>query len=161
MRPAERLIAILWSGCIYGSVPFGPPTQHCVCFSEASEDHVSWLVKERRFPGWGLLFDKQVIFELGGGPVWYARHDQADAVAGMPAAEWIVRYDTRPGARSDWTHEQEWRLHTPCLSLSGAGVQGVLVEDPAWHPNRWMRFLVRADGTPTLDPGGAVSESTQ
>jgi hypothetical protein len=72
-----------------------------------------------------------------------------------------VRYDTRPGARSDWTHEQEWRLHTPCLSLSGAGVQGVLVEDPAWHPNRWMRFLVRAGGTPTLDPGGAVSESTQ
>jgi hypothetical protein len=85
--------------------------------------HRDRTVQQRQFPGWGLLFDKQEIFNRGGGPVWYARPDQAGAAAGTPAAEWIVSYDTRTGARSDWTHEQEWRLHAHCCSRGRAPVR--------------------------------------
>jgi hypothetical protein len=157
MRPDERLANILWESKLRGGVPFGA-SRSAVSFSEASPAHLRWLVRARRFPAWGLIYLKQAIFDAGGGPVWYARPEQAAAAHGTPFADWIVRYDTTAGSRSDWTHEQEWRLPLEELTVPGAGLIGVLVSDPRWQPLRYLRVPVQADGTPTQDLAVAVAE---
>lgn len=157
MTPSERLTNILWEMQLRASIPFGA-SRSSVSFSEASPDHLIWLVKTRGFPAWGLIYAKQAIFDSGGGPVWYARPEQVAEAKGTPAQEWIVRYDTTQGSRSDWTHEQEWRLHTPALKVPGGGLLGVLVDDAYWQPLRRFSTPVRADGTPTLDLSTAVAE---
>lgn len=157
MHPQERLTNILWEMHIRAGVPFGA-TRPAVSFSEASPSHLAWLVIQRGFPAWGLIYSKQEIFAKGGGPVWYARPEQAAEALGTPAQEWIVRYDTSEGSRSDWTHEQEWRLHTPAVQVLSGGLLGVLVDDVNWQPLKLFSTPVGSDGTPTTDPGEAVSE---
>ncbi|MEV1295205.1 hypothetical protein [Pseudonocardia sp. NPDC049635] len=157
MTPQDRLTSILWDGAIRSTIPFGA-TQHAVSMSEASADHIAWLVKEQGFPPWGVMFGRQAVYDAGGGPVWYARPEQFAAVRGTAAAEWAVRYETTPTSRSDWTHEREWRIHGPTVNLRELVPFGVLVGDEAWQPLRWERHMVTADGTPTLDHSAAVDE---
>lgn len=154
--PAERLSSILWDGTLYGQVPYGGTLQ-AVSLSEASPDHVSWLVNARGFPPWGLIVGRQAVYDAGGGPVWYARRDQYEALRGTPAAEWTVRYEATPDRRSGWTHEQEWRLHGAQLDLRALVPIGVLVGDPGWQPIQWQREPVNAESIPH-GPGPAVAE---
>ncbi|OLT12269.1 hypothetical protein BJF78_24730 [Pseudonocardia sp. CNS-139] len=109
MSPEERLTNILWEQAIWGTAAFrsGP---NAVSFSEVSGAHLHWLIYSRGFPPWGLIFDRQTIYNAGGGPVWYARREQAAAASQAGLSEWVVPFDTTWGARSDWVHEQEWRL---------------------------------------------------
>jgi hypothetical protein len=105
LSPQQRLANILWTEEPLGSVPFGA-TNRMVCLSESPPEHLLWLLRERGFPGWGLLFSRQWAYNFAGGPVWYARNDQYHS---LPAEhrDWAVRLDADA---SDWLHEREWRI---------------------------------------------------
>lgn len=155
MQPWERLANILWEQRIRGSAVFGG-TRPAVCFTEAAPPHLAWLLTQRGFPAWGLVFSRQGLYDRGAGPVWYARPEAYAQVAGTPAAEWAVRFDTTPASRSDWMHEQEWRMLTHEMPVGGGPeLLGVLVDDPQWSPARftteWTGTYLSEDGTPTTD----------
>lgn len=157
MHPADRLANILWEENIRGSVAFGM-ARPSISFSEASFAHLAWLITHRGFPSWGIVLSRQGLYDRGGGPVWYARPEEYEKAAGTPAADWAVRFETTPGRRSDWMHEQEWRLHVETLPVREAGLFAVLVGNPEWAPARWETLptgnFLDSNGTPTQGPTG-------
>lgn len=85
----------------------------------------------------GLIFNRQHIYDLGGGPVWSARSAQFNSLT-RDQRPWAVRLDTTPGSRSDWLFEREWRLPvpptTPLLPLTTGNLIAILVGDATWRP---------------------------
>lgn len=107
-----------------------------VCLSESNKPGTAALLSAAGFAGWGLVLRRQWVWDRGGGPVWYVRHDLWSEVRDTldPALHrWLVR--TEPSA-SDWLHEREWRV--PCvegeLELEPEAVMAFLVSDDQWEP---------------------------
>lgn len=160
LTPQQRLENILWTETLLGSVPFGA-TNRMVCLSESPPEHLLWLLRERSFPGWGLLFNRQWAYNFAGGPVWYARDEQYQS---LPAEhrDWAVRLDA---GTSDWLHEREWRIRVQpqyCgLRIMRHDITAILVEDPTWAP--WCQIqvptgqLIGVDGLPSEN--GVVEET--
>lgn len=125
-----------------------------VCFSESSSAHLLWLLRERGFPGWGLLFSRQWVYDFGGGPIWYARNDQYSALS-VEQQDWAVRFEADT---SDWLHEREWRIRVQPeysgLQLLPGAIGGLIVEDRNWEPWRQVEvptgYLLDENGTPGL-----------
>ncbi len=146
MTTQQRLYNILWTQRLLGSAPFGAATP-VVCLSECSMDHMKWLIGQRGWQPWGVMFNRQYIYDIGGGPVWYCRTEQYGAL-NSDVRHWAVRLETEP-ARSDWLHEREWRVAAPHLSIPLEWTQGdrphpqvaVLVGDPSWQPISVSREL--------------------
>lgn len=139
MAPPERLEAILWSEELRAFSPFGADrSQPMVCLSESPRDHLQWLLT-RGWAPWGLLVSRQAVYDLGGGPVWYARPEQL-ALLDRRLHGWAVRFDAAPESRSDWLHEREWRIpadpDSPVVPLVPGTLEAILVGDPEWEPVR-------------------------
>ncbi len=136
-HPCQRLDNILWEQRLYAFPPFGAD-QPMVCLSETPADHLDWLLATRGWPPWGLVFTRQQVYEAGGGPVWYARQAQYEALT-WELRQWAVRFDTTLGSTSDWLHEREWRIpvepEVAALGLPVGSVTGVLIGDPTWTPS--------------------------
>lgn len=77
-----------------------------VCFTESTQAGLDYLISERGFAPWGIVFRKETIWDRGGSPVWYARPDQWTDLTGE-LKSWAVR--TEPGG-AQWLHEREWRV---------------------------------------------------
>jgi hypothetical protein len=123
-----------------------------VCLSESPLEHLRWLLSNLQWPPWGLLLRRQTVYDLGGGPVWYARTEQLTALPPELRA-WAVRFET--GAyRSDWLHEREWRIPvpttTPVLQLPPNSVPVILVGDPQWQPSGLVPRTVLVDQFPQV-----------
>jgi hypothetical protein len=105
MTAEQRLKGILSEGRIRGWPPFGggPPM---ACFTESTQAGLDHMVGSLGYDTWGVVFRKETLLRAGGGPVWYARQAQWDAL-GSELRSWAVR--TEPDARADWFHEREWR----------------------------------------------------
>jgi hypothetical protein len=100
MTVEQRLDSILWEQRLYGFPPFGAYVdQPMICFSESPPDHLRWLIATRGWPAWGLLFFRQYIYDIGGGPVWHTRATQ-HAELNREQRRWAVRLDTTPVSRS-------------------------------------------------------------
>lgn len=125
VKPSGRLAQILRQGRIQANPTHATGAASVCCFSEATRNAVSVLVKEGTIKGWGLAFDRQYLFEQNGGPCWYVRGDEWDEVRdALPSSLQYrcVRYwpgasasdtSTLPHAirsRSDFIHEREWRI---------------------------------------------------
>lgn len=127
-----------------------------VCLSESPLEHLSWLLANRQWPPWGLLLWRQAAYDLGGGPVWYARNEQLEKLP-TELRSWTVRFDAGVN-RSDWLHEREWRIpvppNNPVLQLPPGAVPVILVGDLNWRPTRLVRrtILVDPSGMP-VEPG--------
>jgi hypothetical protein len=156
--PQERLANILWEQRLNGYPPFRAQwNQPMICLSESPVDHLKWLLRDRQWPPWGLLFSRQNIYDLGGGPAWYVR--EAQYLGLLPEQiPWAVRLETAP-PRSDWLHEREWRIpvspFNPAIFLAPGSIQAVLVGDPDWTPTRQMPVYTGATVTghvPALPP---------
>jgi hypothetical protein len=141
MTPPKRLESILWDGHLRAFVTYsgGDPA---VCFTEATwSDGINFLIRQRGYPPWGLVFSRNSVYNAGGGPVWYARtHEQRMlAQLGPRIQAWTVRLDVD----SDWLEEREWRIpRTPqdpktVVAISELELVGLLVGDPAWTGVRW------------------------
>lgn len=139
MAPSERLDNILWEEQLRGFPPFGAPSEHpMICLSESPPDHLRWLLTAREWPPWGLIFSRQTVYDIRGGPVWHVRTEH---IAELPREHlrWAVRLDTTPGNRSDWLFEREWRIPLSAsdttLTLTSDNLVGILVGDPCWEPS--------------------------
>ena len=113
MTAQQRLESILWQGKLWGFTTFsgGVPA---VCFTEATLNGLNFMIGRRFYRPWGLVFDRQSIYDAGGGPVWYARPDEYQFLRGLCESgqvdsrlqSWLVRLD----GSSDWLEEREWAL---------------------------------------------------
>lgn len=80
------------------------------------------------------MLDKDYVYDCGGGPAFYVRHDEWDA-----RGEWARPRSVRlePGT-ADWTHEREWRIaltdDDPWFTFDLEAAEALLVGDPDWSP---------------------------
>ncbi|MEY9912821.1 hypothetical protein ABIA35_009088 [Catenulispora sp. MAP12-49] len=166
LSPKERLDSILTTGELWPSVTYsgGLPA---VCFTESTFAGLEYLIGEQGFQPWGLVLDRQWVFDQGGAPVWHFRSQYEAEVRGLsPRLQtWAVRLDSNPDRPSDWLHEREWRI--PCesgveaLVIDPAAVRTVIVGDPSWRPNEVeheARMPVDENGTEAFDLSMAVGE---
>jgi hypothetical protein len=135
-KPWQRLDNILWEQRLNGYPPFGAGIdQPMICLSESPPDHLLWLLGIRHWPPWGLVFSRSDVYDLDGGPVWYARQKQYDTLD-QDQRRWAVRF-TR--AESDWLHEREWRIPLPpgyrAIDLGVVPVAAILIAAPNWQPS--------------------------
>lgn len=149
MKASDRLGSILHSGHFYGYRTFsgGLPA---VCFSEVTENGLRFLITRRDYEPWALVVDRQSVYDLGGGPVWYARPEQYDRLGQLDPVlrSWAVRLD--PG--SDWLEEHEWRIvleGQPVVPLTSLRVVAIVVGEPAWTGS-YQQF--HPDATGQLQP---------
>jgi hypothetical protein len=139
LDPWERLDQILWEQRLLGFPPFGAAfDQPMICLSESPPNHLQWLLGTRGWKPWGLIFQRQYVYDVGGGPVWSVRSPQFDTLS-PDQKRWAVRFDTTPEKRSDWLFEREWRIprpvDDPALLLTTANLVGILIGDPSWRPS--------------------------
>lgn len=149
MTAAQRLENILWSGQLQAFVTFsgGAPA---VCLTESRLPGVEFLIGQRGFAPWGLVFLRQGVFNAGGGPVWYARAEQFDELTEQQRV-WAVRLEP---PRSDWLEEREWRIPrampnagaTPGVSLAELGPYAVIVGDLGWTGARHTTAIAADTG---------------
>lgn len=136
---ADRLTSILQGQQLQAFTTFsgGNPA---VCFTESTLPGIEFLLKNRGYRPWALVFDRQGVYDSGGGPVWYTRPAEYAKLEqlGDPALQsWTVRLD--PG--SDWLEEQEWRIPvippgyglTPAVSPLTLNLVALIVGDPYWN----------------------------
>lgn len=132
----ERLVNILRECTIFASpIPFVEENPNAVCFSECVWPAIANLSEQ--YSPYGLVFNKRVLFNRGGGPALYVRGDMMQNGATEIPAEirpLISPFDPdavlKEGRPIDWIHEREWRL--PCdLKFVDAEVEYVIVDTVA------------------------------
>jgi hypothetical protein len=149
MTGQQKLEQILWERRLLAFVTFsgGDPA---ACFSEATPDAIQFLLRNRGYEPWGLMFSRQSVYDAGGAPVWYARPAEIDVLRMLASRgeldirAWAVRLD--PG--SDWLEEREWRIPRPHSASSSPGIDvselhlvGLLVGDHAWTGARYTQAI--------------------
>lgn len=145
--PWQRLDNILWEQRLLGFPPFGAEAGlPVVSLSESPPAHLQWLLSTRRWPPWGIIFNRQYVYDVGGGPVWQVRTTQYMTLS-LEQRQWAARFDTTPGNKSDWLHEREWRIPLAPgyagVPLGTDNVVGILMGDPTWQPSQ--RSVDRGD----------------
>lgn len=133
MPPPDRLKAILWEGGIRGFPPYGA-TEPVVSFTESRAEGLAYLIREKSWAPWGIVLDRDSVFQAGGGPVWYVRGDRWQDLWGQGPGwvkSWAVKL--QPG-EAEWLHEREWRVPVPYLAISQPQVRAVVVGNPNWSP---------------------------
>lgn len=103
------------SGFIVGNTPavcFQESPLYSICQNYQYEAKVAKENnKEARYSAFGLMFQKDYIYNKGGRPVLYEDTDFAKGI--LPEDQWwrIVRFDLSNSDNIiDWTHEREWRI---------------------------------------------------
>ena len=157
MTAPQRLASILWQSRLRAFVTYsgGDPA---ICLTEATLQGLNFLIGRRHYQPWGLVFDRQSVYDAGGGPVWYARSDEYNSVRQISrrVQSWLVRLE--PGS-SDWLEEQEWRIPIsasvapePALPLSALRLVALLVGDQTWSPTRVGWALSPITGSQVYGP---------
>lgn len=140
MSPPQRLTNILREGGLRAFVTFsgGDPA---VCLTEATTEGLNFLVRERGYAPWGLVFERQRVYDVGGGPVWYARTDEYQQLRYRVSPRVQSRLVRLEAESSDWLEEREWRIpvpgpaeSTPAVPLEALRPYAMLVADPHWTP---------------------------
>lgn len=126
-----NLLSILRDEAILGTSNFIRGEYRCVCFTEAPlwsiEDGLANPEAYRRYSPFGVMFDKNYIFELGGRPVIYQSDHEFEELP--ESHRWRhVRYEPDRDRPVDWTWEREWRLRAERLEFN-PGTAVVVVPD--------------------------------
>ena len=153
----ERLTSILWDQALRAFVTYsgGHPA---VGFTESTLQGLNFLISQRRYQPWGLVFDRQSVYDAGGGPVWHARREQYEKLEQLNDPDlrsWAVRLDPESKPESDWLEEREWRIPRPAITgqppvvqLSELRLVALLVGDPSWTGARYTRAIATATSQP-------------
>jgi hypothetical protein len=132
MTARQRLDSILAEGRLHGFPPYGcQQNTPAACFSESNVEHLAHLI-DLGYEPWGLVFRRQWIADIGGGPIWPVRSEPYGQLTEEQRA-WAVRFE--PG-EADWLHEREWRLPLDpvesWVQFSAAELEAILVADSTW-----------------------------
>jgi len=138
MNAHTRLTSILWQQTLRTFVTFsgGDPA---TCFTEAKLEGLQFMIQRRGYQPWGLLFQRQHVYDAGGGPAWHARQEQFKALKqDAHLRSWAVRLQA---GSSEWLEEREWRIvrHSD-VSLLELRPAGLIVGDPSWTGAQWVHF---------------------
>lgn len=138
LSPEGILDLILSEERLLAKPPFGSK-RDTVCLSESDEFGVAALLARGQFAGWGIVLQRNWVWRVGGGPVWYARDEvwrSVNAKADQELLQWMVR--TSP-QEADWFHEREWRIPardpSSYIDLDPDAVAAILVSDSEWEPS--------------------------
>ncbi|MGW1281373.1 hypothetical protein ACWD4V_31040 [Streptomyces tsukubensis] len=131
MTPQQRLDAIIGERVLRAFPPFGA-TLPCVCFSESSPEHLTFLVKNRKVEPWGIVGTRLSLLELGGGAVAYVPDKQFESFKNTGLAHWAVRV----GTNSTWMHEREWRIPRENGEIPLNSIRAILIGDASWRPSQ-------------------------
>lgn len=152
----QRLESILWEGQLRAFVTYsgGDPA---VCMTEATVPGLQFLMSRRAYQPWGLVLDRQSVYDVGGGPVWYTRPNEYWAVRDVSnrVRTWAVRLEA---GSSDFLEEREWRVPVdptppiPNVPLTVLRIAAVLVGDAQWTPTRLIVRPSPATGVPEYGP---------
>ncbi|SDG33107.1 hypothetical protein [Idiomarina zobellii] len=117
----ENLLNILREKTIFGASNCIKGDYRCVCFTEAPlwsvEDGLANPEAYRRYSPFGVMFDKDYIFDLGGRPVIYQSDYEFEKLP--ESHRWRhVRYQPSDSHPVDFTWEREWRLRATGLELN-------------------------------------------
>lgn len=144
----DRLKSILWQQQLRTFVPYSG-RDPAVSFTEAMGPGIKYMIQQQGYEPWGVAFDRQSVYNVGGGPVWYPRSPQHQRLLQLDPSllSWAVLFEA---PNYDWHWEREWRIVRP--SVSGEGVvalselrlAALLVGDPSWNGLRYD-YLVAAD----------------
>ena len=123
---------------------YGTP-RRVACFTEATvDDGVPYLIWARDFGPWGIVFRRKVVWDAGGGPVFYVRADKFGNIWRWPKhmRSRCVKLD--PG-KTQWLWEREWRIplgrRETSFKFDRADVEAVIVGTRHWPPlERTMVF---------------------
>lgn len=158
----DRLRSILREGWLWGFEPFAGESDPAICLTEATSKGLGYLVKNRAYHPWGLVFDRQSVYDVGGGPVWHVRQEEWDYLRSRVDARLRARMvrlspGTGPGT-SDWLWEREWRIPLPAskpfLSLYQLSPRALLVDGLFWtKPNAAKDALEYEPGVPDIARG--------
>lgn len=130
----EKLISILQSRTIHASpMPHLSSTREAVCFTECIWGGLVDLADVAYSP-YGVVFQKKVVYDRGGGPALYVRGDSLKGMHGTVPEEieaMIAPFDPdgrlTPNVTLDWLHEREWRLPRS-LEFALSDVRYVIVD---------------------------------
>lgn len=135
MSARERLESVLWEQQLQMFVTFseGNPA---VCFTEGRWAALKFMIEQRGYEPWALMFDRQSVYAANGGPAWHARDLEYSMLQqNQQLRSWAVRL----GQGSDWLEEREWRIVRYQTSPPPWGIPlvnlrllGLIVGDPAW-----------------------------
>ncbi len=109
-------------------------TLRCVCFSEAPISKLSAILADRsqlgfRYAPFGVMIDKDWLFEKGGRPVIY----QPEVDYELLHSKQRYRHKTyEPAKGIDFTWEREWRIQTEELKLDPSQVT-LVVPNREWE----------------------------
>ncbi|QIF04718.1 hypothetical protein [Roseimicrobium sp. ORNL1] len=125
----ETLRKILWEQRLVGGSKFIRGGHRCVCFSETPLGALSsGLVNTQgfsRYSPFGILFQKNYIFSIGGRPVIYQPDSEFSLLP--PEIQWRhVRLELECTPPIDFTWEREWRIPIEVLEFSPAQVIVIL-----------------------------------
>lgn len=147
MSGPDRLASILWQQQLRTFVTYSG-AYPAVCFTEAMDLGMKFMIQNRGYAPWGLIFSRQSVYNAHGGPVWYARQEEF---------EWLGKHD--PGLqswavcwnapRNDWRWEREWRIVRPsAVALTELELVGLLVGDQWWTGARYVNYVAAETGQP-------------
>lgn len=148
LSPRQRFVQIISESRLLGFEMFGAGGARAVCFTESTKEGCQWLVREGRYPPYGIVFSKQTVFARGGGPALYVRGDdwphtwqwapemRARAVRLWPGAtpdEGEPPLGGHLASQSWWLMEREWRAlpNTPdhCWTFTWSDIAFLIVPD--------------------------------
>jgi hypothetical protein len=129
-----RLRGILRDGRLLASGRFIRGCYRCLCFTEAPlAAFATGFVAQfpfTRYSQFGLMFEKNWIFERGGRPVIYEPDSDFDLLP--EDLRWRhVRFEQTGQKVIDWTWEREWRIRCNELPFSPSDV-AVVVSNEEW-----------------------------
>ena len=137
LSATERLESILGHQTIWPSQPFGAAAP-VVCFAEATTVGLNYLIGTVGYRPWGVVFDRQAIYDRQGGPVFHYRPDEweGDLAALPPRLQ--ARFVRFEAGDSEWLWEREWRVvfedGEPGFQFDLGDVAALIVGDAQWPP---------------------------
>ena len=123
-NPSQIFQKIISDGKLKGSNGFIKGGYKCICFSETPISKLGLILSNPNQQGFkyapfGMMFNKDFIYELGGRPVIYQSDEEYDKLDEIQKYR-HVRFEPNNGI--DFTWEREWRLKVNELYLDGSEV---------------------------------------
>ena len=157
----DRFVSIVQAKKLVGGSGYIKGSYRCVCFTEAPIGKLTYILANAamhglRYAPYGVMVEKQWLFELGGRPVIYGPDDDFSKLPEEMRYR-HVRFWLGDPYTVDHTWEREWRLKTDELILDPSKVTLVVPDrivkeivaehvEPGWH------FIVLSDLGVKVEP---------